>query len=243
MAISFDEINDYYSVLDAAELALQDGDWCVGIWTNHSDNAGIYYHYLISNNALGANDSLNLYLGEAGNGSIPDQWAFRVVDGDGTNLSATSASSPGADSTWRLIIVQRRTADNEIQLWFCEKGGVASKEGSVADTSFDAVDGGAWNIGRRTDGDADRYFGGTVCEFFKGDFALSQAQIEALAAGLPILSLAAQAGLTLDVYWPMWEADATLLDYSDNGNDGTRQDTPATATHAPVCTPIKRRRV
>jgi hypothetical protein len=243
MAIQFDESNDYYSVSDAPELALADGDWCIGIWTYVDDNAGSNAQYLISINSLGANNSINLWLEETGSGSSPGEWSVYGKDGDGTNTGTLRCGITGADSAWRLIIIQRKTADNEIQIWFCEKSGAASKVDSVADTDFDAVDGGDWNIGRRADGDADRFYGGAACELFKGDFALSQAQIEALAAGLPVKTLAAQLGHTLDLYLPMWKADATLIDYSGSGNSATRHDSPTTTTHAPICTPIKRRRI
>jgi hypothetical protein len=244
MAIQFDAANDYYSIVDAAELTLQDGDWCVGLWTYVADNAGSAYQYTYSNNGYAANNSINLFLVETGEGTGNiNKWGLVVQDGDGTSVSLVSSTAPGADSTWRLIVAQRRTADNQVQLWFCEPKGAASKVASAADTNFDAVNGAAWNVARRVDGDANRYYGGVLCEMFKGDFSLTQAQIEALAAGLPIKTLAAQAGLTLDLYLPAWTADATLIDYSGSGNDATRQDAPTTATHAPVCTPAKRRRM
>ena len=244
MAIGFDEATTYYTIPDAPDLTLQDGDWCVGIWTYVSDNAGENYQVLISNNDLNANDSLNIYLYEDDQGVNPGIWCVVAEDSDGTNTGyVKSAGTPGGDSIWRLIVVQRDDSENEIQIWFCEPGAAATKEASAADTNFAAVDGGDWNVGRRVDGDPDRYYGSIAAEFFKGDFALTQAQIQALAAGLPILTLAAQASLTLDVYLPMWQADATLLDYSNNGNDATRSSAPTTETHAPVCTPVKRRRM
>lgn len=243
MGIQFDESDDYFVITDAAELTLQDGDWCVGIWTYVSDNAGNYYQYLFGNNAPGDNNNINLLLCEASEGTYNDKWNFIVKDGDGTTVNEVSSSSPGADSKWRLIVVQRDTGSNEVQMWFCEAGQSASKEASGADTDLGAINGGDWNLGRRTDGDANRYYGSIACEFWKGDFALTQAEIEALAAGLPIKTFAKGAGETLDVYLPMWISEATLLDYSGNGNSGARQSSPTTAAHAPVCTPTKRRRM
>lgn len=241
MAISFDESNDYYAIADASELTLQDGDWCIGIWTRVTDNTGSFYQYLLSTNNLDVNNSLNLYLREA-SAATPNAWSIYIKDGDGTIVNFNSSSAPGADSTWRLIIIQRRTADSEVQMWFCEKDGSASDEGSAADTGLGAINGVGWNIGKRVGDSTDRWYGSEAAELFKGDFSLTQAQIEALGAGMPIKTLAKQLGGTLDVYLPMWEATATLLDYSNNGNDGTRYDAPATTTHPPVCTPVKRRR-
>jgi hypothetical protein len=237
MAILFDEVDDYYSIADAGELALQDGDWCIGIWSRVDDNSGSNAQYLLSNNNLGANDSINLWLEESGSGSSPNEWSLYGEDSDGTNTGTLRCGATGADSTWRLIIIQRRTADNEIQIWFCEQNGAASKVDSVADTNFDAVDGGDWNIARRVDGNADRYYGGTCCELFKGDFSLTQVQIESLAAGTTIDDLASGAGLTLDLYLPMTTADATLADESGSGNDATRHGNPSTVDHPGVLIP------
>lgn len=241
MAIGFDEIDDYYSIVDAAELTLQDGDWIVGIWTRVTDNTGGYFQYLISNNALATNGSLNIYLREA-SASTPNAWSVYVQDDDGTAINFNSSSTPGGDSAWRLIIIQRRTADNEVQMWFCEKDGTPSDEGSAADTGFDAVDGGAWYIGRRLGDPSDHWYGGEAAEFFKGNFSLTSAQIQALGAGLPIWTLAKQIGETLDIYLRMWQAASTLTDLTGNGNTATRQSVPTTETHPLIFSPVKRRR-
>ena len=245
MGIGFDENDDYYSIADAAELTLQDGDWCICIWTYVSDNAGSNAQYVYNTNALAAANFVYLCLNEVGAANA-GCWECAARDGDGTTVALVDTSAPGADSTWRLIVFQRNTGaavGHEIELWSCEVGAAAVKENDDSDAGLGAVDGGDWNIGRRTDGNADRYYGGIAAEFSKGDFALTQAQIEALGAGLPVKTLAKQLGYTLDVYLPMWEADATLLDYSNNGNSGTRNSAPTTETHPPICTPVKRRRM
>lgn len=242
MAIGFDELDDYYTVADAAELTLPDNDWCVGVWTYVSDNVGANYQYLLGTNTVGTINSFWLYLQEA-TAPTPNCWTFYPIDGDGTTPGAMFAGATGADSTWRLIIAQRRTADNQIQLWFCTKGGVPSSETTAADTNFDAVNGSTWYIGARNDLDAGRFYGSIVCEIFKGNFSLTSAQIQALGGGLPIKTLAAQLTYTLDLWLPMWRADNPILDYSSSGNDGTRFSAPTTQSHAPICTPIKRHRL
>ena len=162
MAIGFNEVDQYYTIADAAELILQDGAWSVGIWTYVVNNTGTNFQYLISNKMVGNNDSINIWLQEEDSSGTPNTWCTRVVDGDGTDSDILfSATATGADSTWRLIIVQRNTSDNEIQLWHCEVGAAATKEASAADTNFDAINGDDWDIGRRADADADRYYGST----------------------------------------------------------------------------------
>jgi hypothetical protein len=243
MAIAFDESDDYYLVTDAAELTLQDGDWCIGIWTKLDDDTGSAYQYLLSSYV--APPVFHLYENEK-SVSNPDKWTVYVEDDDGTKLPDTylrSNSSSAGDGKWRLIIVQRDKSESEIQMWFCEIEGTATKEASTADTNIGTLNLSDWYIARRHDGNADRYYGGTACELFKGDFALTQSDIEALAAGLPIKTLAAGKGVTLDLYLPMWQSEATLVDYSGSGNDATRYSAPTTASHPPICTPIKRRRM
>ena len=233
MAISFDESNDYYVISDAASMTLQDGDWCVGIWTYVVDNAGSGIQVLLSNNNWGVTSSFNMGLRETGIGSSANKWHVETEDGDGTTQQQTSTGTPGADSTWRLVIAQRHTTDSEIQLWHCEFGQAAVKQGTDSDANYDAINGDDWYIGRRYDGNAARYYGSVACEFFKGDFSLSGEEISALGSGLPVYAL----GHTLDVYLPMQTAEATLKDLVGS-NDATRSDAPATAEHAPITPPM-----
>jgi hypothetical protein len=229
MAISFDESNDYFSIADAAGLSLPNGQWCVGIWTKVNDNTGSAYQYLLSNNNYAVNSSFNLHIYEAGSGAGAGQWQNILKDSDGTQKDLTSGTTPGGDGVWRLIINQRTAA--QIEMWFCEFGQTAALVGTQTLASFGDIDGGAWNIGRRVDGNADRYYGGIACEFFKGNFSLTQEEITALGAGVPITML----GKTLDVYLPMRETAATLYDIVGS-NDATRQDSPATAEHVGIHT-------
>lgn len=244
MGILFDEVDDYYTVTDAAELTLPDAAWCIGVWTYVSDNAGNYFQYLLSNGTLSANSTFNLVLGEAGSANA-NQWFVRAVDADGTAGSLSAVDLPGADSIWRLIIVQRDEVGGDLELWFCEPKGGATLTHSIAiPAGFDIVNSaGNLIIGARADLNADRFYGSTAAEIFKGNFALTEAQIEALAWGLPIKTLAAQLGYTLDLYLPMWHAEATLIDFSGSGNNAARTGAPATTAHPPICTPIKRRRM
>jgi hypothetical protein len=248
MAALFDEVDDYYIVSDAAEMTLQDGDWCVGIWTYVADNAGTGFQYPFSTGTYGATNSCHIMLVEASYASAGyrDKWLARTRDNDGTDSGELlSTAAPGGDSTWRLVILQRRTADNQIQMYLCDANGVPSLEDSVADTNFDAVNGGAWHLAHAADDAAPfiTLWGGRLCEFWKGDFSLSSAQIQALAGGLPIKTLCAQLGYTLDCWIPGWNATDPWIDYSGNGNDAAMQSAPTSAVHAPICTPKKRHRI
>lgn len=227
MAIQFDELDDYYLITDAASLTLPDGDWCVGIRAYVSDNAGTGYQYLV-NTGLFANNAFHIALQEDDNDAGGDNgcWFMYTEDGDGTTIELV-AGTTGGDSKWRLIIAQRDANASEIQLWFCELGAIASKEDSVADTDFAAVNGGDWNIGRRTDGD--HYYGSIACEFFVLNAALTQDEITALGTGLRPHDL----GYVSNVYLEMFTADATLRDMFGS-NDAARQSVPTSVHHQPI---------
>jgi len=228
MAIQFDKIDDYYTIADAASLTLPDGDWSIGIWTKVVDNSGNTYGVLVSSNNFGANNSIQLYLNEADAGDA-NKWTLNIEDGDGTNVAITSTDAPGGDSAWRLIVIQRDTTASEIQMWFCEAGAAASKEAAAADTDFAAVDASDWCIASRNDQSATRFWGGIACEFWKGNFCLTAAEMAALGTGLRPHDL----GYSSDVYLEMFTADATLQDCFGS-NNATRHDAPVSVDHPPM---------
>lgn len=213
MAIHFDEINDYYTIADDPSLTLPNSDWCVGTWTRVDDMSGAAFQYLISTGGYGVNPSINIYLDEFGSG----KWWLNV---NGTEISTTSVYT--GDGVDRLLICQRRSGTLEIIV--CDAFGSAVQEASGSLSA--ASDAGVWNIGRRTDGNVDRYYGGDAGEFFKGDFSLSLDEVTALGSGLKITSL----GKVLDVYLPMESAEATLVDLIGS-NDATRISVPTTVEH------------
>ena len=226
MAILFDEVNDYYSIPDNAVLTLPNGDWCIGLWLKVDDNTGTNFQYFLSNNGtLGGSTSLNFYIYEdsasPGTGD-PGDYIANIAGN-----SLVSSSSYGADGVWRLWIFQR--TPSLLEWWSCAAGAGAVLEDSVAIpiTSIDSWN--PLNVGRRQDGNADRYYGGQLAELFKGDFSLSQSEIEAIASGWPPFAL----GKTLDVYLPMQTAAATLQDWF-SGLTATRNDAPTTVEHPPV---------
>lgn len=230
MSISFPESNnDYLVISDDASLTLPDDDWAIGVWTFVSNNGGSLIQNLYDNN-YDTTPYVYLHLRETSIGSNPNEWQARINDGS-FDESLVSSSTPGADSTWRLIIIQRDTTASEVQMWFCEPGQTAVKEDSVSDSGLGAMNCGDWYIGSRADTPGtDRNYGSLACEFWKGDFALSQAEIEAMGAGRPIYAI----GREPDVYLPMIAAVATVHDLF-GGNDAAQNDTGLTsAEHAPV---------
>lgn len=233
MAILFNEVDDHYTVAVDASLDFPDGDWCVGMWTRVDDNSGSDFQYALSDGPFNGTSSFNLYLYETSRAN-GDKWYLNTEDDGGSNVSFLSSSTPGGDGVDRLIIAQRRAADSEIQMYFCEFGGTAVKEGSASYASYGArTNSNALHIGARygTPPDADRYYGGILGEVFKGDFSLSAEEITALGGGLPILSL----GKPLDMYHQF----RSIGDLKDvvGANDATSVNAGTTAEHFPIILP------
>ncbi|MBN2138417.1 MAG: LamG domain-containing protein [Sedimentisphaerales bacterium] len=172
VVLSFDEADDYLSVPDSPQIDLPDGDWSIWLRYCLADNSGSAYQYILSWGAFGATPSINLFIYEDG---IADagSWKIDSKDNDGTAKSVVSASQWPADSKWHLLGVQRDASAGEIQLWM---DGV--KDNFESDAGFNGINrSDALNIGRRVDGNADRYFGGLVSQALKYDRALSDYEI------------------------------------------------------------------
>lgn len=219
--ILFDEVNDYYSIADTADLTFPNGDWCVGFWARVDDNTGSTFQYALSTGAV-AGGNFNIFIGEAGSGGpAVDRWSIAL---GGTITNGTIVTS--ADGVNRLIVVQR--SGTTVNLYSCTNGG--SVQNHLSASLSAALDGGAWNIGRRGDADANRYYGSHMGELFLiHDSTLSQEQIKAMADGLPVWAL----GKTLKLYLPMTSAEATLKDLAGTYN-ATRVDAPTTSEHTRI---------
>lgn len=227
MAIQFDDSTpeDYYLITDDTALSLADEDWCIGIWTRVDVSTGSNFQYLISTGNFGATNSFNFFLSDASQ-SIPDVWSFFMDDSAANSIRLDSASTPGADGKDRLIIVQRNTGTSLFEMFFCEFGQTATSQDTISDVGMGTSDGGAWNIGRRADGNTDRFYDSIAAEFFMGKFILTTDEITALGRGVPIWAL----GKTPTVYLPMAEAGHSQIDLFGT-HDGAENGAPATAEH------------
>lgn len=228
MALKFDESTGYYAIPDDAALSLPAGDWCIGGWVNVTDNTGDFFQYLFSNGGFLATSSLNFYIGEDTSGLAGDRgrWLLALKSDDGTTIQLGAGTTIfGADSTWRIVLVQYNSTAGAWELWTCAKDGTAELlESNVS--AAKTVNGGAWNIGRRVDGNADRYFGEHACEFWVGNnFSLTQAEIEDLATGKRITDI----GKSPALYYPAETADATLTDSGTSGLTATKNGTVTTS--------------
>lgn len=215
----------YFSVPDHADLTFPDADWFLAMWTRVDDNAGGAFQYLFSNNGFQVANSLNIFLAEASESIQPNSW-HAATD----TLNPNSAPAvPGADGKDRLIVSQR--VSGNVEMWFCEPMATATRVINAA-YSDGAINGGVWNIGRRVDGDANRYYEEHYGDVIKGSGSLIQAQIELLARGVPPTLVTDPANL--DVWFQFRENAATVVDVI-NGHIATRQGTGLlTSEHFPV---------
>ena len=188
MAVDLGEGNTtrYYLVSDSPNLSYPDGDWCVGFWSRVEENSGTAFQYLFSHGTVSTDPSLNIWIEEDTGVSAANVWKFDFSGGG----NVLSSKATGADRTDRLIVVQRRDDDGELQMWFCEPNSIAEKVASTGNLPLGVKNpAGPLNIGRREDGNVDRYYEEHFGEVFKGDFSLSKTEIELLAAGNTVLGL------------------------------------------------------
>lgn len=228
MAVDFGEGNttSYYTATDDAALTIPSGEFAICFWAHLDDNAGTAYQYLISTGGYGATPSLNIFwqeddVGDAADGTLN---AFLVDDaaaGPGQMISTTTDFVTGGE-LWFFVF--QRTG-SQYELWSCARGsGDATLEDTGTLGSPSTSNGGAWNIGRRSDGESARYFEEHAGEiaFFSGT-SFSEVQIEAMAEGEQTYT---EIGHSPDAYWSMNTA-ADTADDSGNGHDLSSNGSPS----------------
>ena len=235
MSITFDETDDYYSIPTNSAFSFPDGAWCVGIWVRTLNTAtGSAYQYAVSTNNFDARNSFHIYLAENGT-SWPGAWFVKGKTDDNLQMTGTAKQiTPGGadDGVWRLLIAQREPSDDYLRTYYCPLGGTAANQSTGTVVISDLMDSTlTWYIGRRYDGNAQRYCGSDLAGFFIGDFNLSTDEITAMGNGASIFQL----GKIPKVYFPMTEATATMNDWM-NGLVATRNSVPTTVAHPPIHT-------
>lgn len=179
----FTDATTYYTIPQNAALNHPAGAWAWGVWVQLSNNTGAFFQHLISTGVPPASPSFGLYCVELSNASeTPNRWSLRVTDDAGANSSNLDANvSNAGDGVKRLIVAQSTGATLEI--WFCEENGTATRVRNTAFNTGVLTAPTVWNFGRRSDGNADRWYDGLAGGLFKADVALTQANVEAIAAG------------------------------------------------------------
>tara|TARA_R110002072_G_scaffold302699_2_gene487442 strand:+ start:7678 stop:9513 length:1836 start_codon:yes stop_codon:yes gene_type:complete len=217
MAIDLSVNNNsrYYSVPDHADLSFPDTDWFLAIWMRVEENEGSAFQYIFSNNMWDSAESLNWFVVEnSSSDSAKGQMYARPESLGG--LTTGIRIDDGLD---RLVVAQRVGSNVEVKT--CVAYG-SVVQGDVLAYSSGQLNGGVWNIGRRVDGNASRYYKEHFGDVIKGHVSLTNTQIEALAAGENPETVIGT--VNLDVWFPFTEASATVTDLI-NGHVATRNGT------------------
>lgn len=179
MALTF---NSNSCLSGLANFALPAGDWCFALVYRITDNSGNFWNNLFSAGTSVGTGELDLSIGESGRASVMNAAQIRI--GDGTALRVLTAPSDTAIiGPWALIVAQSNGGEEEI--WQCALGGdpnkVASNPTSLGATSHNTP----LFIGRRSmNQTGDHTLNGSIAYLARGSFALTAAEITAMAAGL-----------------------------------------------------------
>lgn len=219
----------YFSTPDDADWTFPTGsDWFFYIQTRVDNNNGTLFQYLFSTGGAFTTDSTNLFLVEASNGTDPGAWVFIGSSaGNVLNSQSLATNSPGADGKDRIIGIQR--VSGVLEMWFIENGQTAVKLGQITESL--SRNGGAPNIGRRTDGNSVRYYETKYGDVVKGSTSLTTDQWTLLGQGVSPFDVAGAANV--DIWFPFREVGTTVNDLVA-GKVATKQGTgQLTAEHFP----------
>lgn len=200
--VQFDEVNDYFNITDdaALDIIIASGSQFYAFWLEVDDNSGSFFQYFFSNGTFGGANTVNAFVNEA-SGGTPN--IYRVVTGDTDANSAVESFPTG----YVFIVIQYNT-NGKLELVMCDEAGTASRTISATDQT-ENISSNTWNMGRRTDGNSDRYYGGKIFNFVKGSTLLTNTQIENLASDF--LNYDPTDEFTPDLYFPMNEGTGTTI--------------------------------
>lgn len=156
-SLFFDEVNDYYGITD-----FDYGDtFTISMWLKHDgNNAGSAYNYFYSHDVVSTNPNINLYIAEDG-ASDADDLIAHIMPNSGNEEMRADVSAGDTNVTngaWYYVTLRRvRNGASNIYI-------NAVSQASYSSTDVDIDPEGLINIGRRQDGNADRYFGGNLDE-------------------------------------------------------------------------------
>jgi hypothetical protein len=119
---------------------------------------------------------------------VPSAYFANVSDATTDNVIGDD--DPGVDlNQVRLMVVQYNPATGNGELYICDPGEAAQLVATAAGPDGNVIAPGNWNIGRRSDGDNDRYFQEKIGGFGNVDRNLTTGEIAQLATGISPLVL------------------------------------------------------
>ena len=133
--LSFDGVNDRYTVADSDALTLPDGDWAIVFYMRIPDNSGTGFNGWYNWGAFSATPSVNLFSYESGRGDFPNTFRAWVKDGSGTDQirQSTDVDFP---SDWSLVVLQREGSGTGSLKWYInavDRTGTLFEAGDIDD--------------------------------------------------------------------------------------------------------------
>jgi hypothetical protein len=223
----FNGVTDYYTMPDSAALDFANGDWTVGLLVKFTRSTGALsttQHILTFGNT-GSTHNVQLFL------------AGQQLQGIVRTSGSASPTASGATFTinnttfaagWHIIGI-RRTGTN-YQVFSCPLNGTVTNGATQAITTPGAITpsaatAGAVSFATRTDASNTRHFQGFISYGFKVNAAMTDANIQALAAGSDLVT---DLGFSPEMYIRFNAAAAIIADAGTTGTVATRTGTPQT---------------
>lgn len=215
-------------------------DWCIGIWHRLDNITGAFTEFMVDVGAGATNaaSTLQFFWKNSTFATNPSHYQFVCVGSEGTASSQTfdSTSTFAADSTDRLLVIQYTTLTKTFSLRTCAKGASVSAQGSVQKLDFLGIASGkVWALGRR-EVDSLRGSRNSAAEFFFVNSALTDAQIEDIAVGVPVDDASVSPTIAPVIYLPLLTAAQTQTNDGSGGSSydftaANGSDIGATTTH------------
>lgn len=162
-------------------------------------------------------------LGQRGDGSrgvrffVQEGGTFKVVESSGSTVQLDTwhhAAATFADSDGNIAVYKDGTDK--------VTDGSAANPTTMNDTTLGC---------RNYSGSYEKFHSGGMAEVGIWDAVLTDAEVAALARGVPPWKVRPQ---SLVAYWPLWGVHDPEIDLSGNGNNLTLYNGPTRADHAPV---------
>jgi hypothetical protein len=224
-SVWFNGTTDYYTMPDSASLNFANADWTVGALVKFTRSTGALSstQHICAIGNTGSTHNVQLFL--AG-----QQLQGIIRTSGSASTTATGATFTINNTTfaagWHIIGI-RRTGTN-YQVFSCPLNGVVTNGATQAITTPGVITpvtgtAGAVSFATRTDASTSRHFQGFISYGFKVDAAMSDADIQALAAGSDLVT---DLAFSPSLYVKLDSAASTISDSGTTGTVATRSGTP-----------------
>jgi hypothetical protein len=212
-SVWLDGVDDHYTYADASSLDYPDGNWTVAALVKLDYVTATKIQYIFNHGNTGGAQNIQLFL----NGQTLTGTAR-------TSGSASTATLAGFTNNTKWYVLGIRRNGTNVEVFSCEQGGTISVSTATAiNTPAVITPSGTAYVGARFDLSSTRFFGNNISYIFKCNGTVSNANIEALAAGQDIIT---DLALSPSLY-TKFDSGSTISDSSGNSNTATKVGAPA----------------